>query len=114
MRPPAAFSSFTARANRLTHSMALKVEPITLGLPISCRLRCSFAARRRTLSPPGRMPSSLRPLPTQSCMACQIAFRPLRMSVSLRHMRSLASISSDTRRLCRRQRVSNSAALLKS
>ncbi|MNZ86859.1 hypothetical protein D3C78_1056980 [compost metagenome] len=114
MRPPAAFSSFTARANRLTHSIALKVEPITLGLPISCRLRCSFAARRCTFSPPGRMPSSLRPLPTQSCMACQIVFSPERISVSLRHMRSLASISSDTRRLCRRHSVSSSAALLKS
>jgi len=32
MRPPAAFSSLTARANRLTHSIALKVNKELMGL----------------------------------------------------------------------------------
>ncbi|MNG04723.1 hypothetical protein D3C84_878780 [compost metagenome] len=57
IRPPAAFSSFTARANRFTHSIADSVEVMTFGLPISNRLRCNFAARRGTFRPPGRMPS---------------------------------------------------------
>ncbi|MNR16410.1 hypothetical protein D3C85_1330110 [compost metagenome] len=114
MRPPAAFSSLTARANRLTHSMALKVEPITLGLFSSCRLRCSLAARRRTFNPPGRMPSCLRPCSTQSCMARQSFIRPLRISSSLRHTLSLAIINSATRRLCFLHSSSSSAALEKS
>ncbi len=94
--------------------MALMVEPITFGLPSSCRLRCSLAARRRTLSPPGRMPSSPRPLRTHSCMASHSFSSPARISASLRQAFSLASISSEMRRLWRWQSSSSSWALEKS
>ncbi|MCY1443139.1 hypothetical protein D9M71_595390 [compost metagenome] len=90
------------------------VEPITLGLPISCRLRCSLAARRRTFSPPGSVPSYLRPLLTHSCMASQSLCRPARISSSLRQTFSLAIINCDTLRSFCLHRRSSSAALLKS
>ncbi|MNN21809.1 hypothetical protein D3C81_1351440 [compost metagenome] len=111
MRPPAAFSSFTARANRLTHSMALRVDPITLGLPSSCRLRCSRAARRLTCNPPGRMPSLRKPLSTHSRMAPQIRSRPSRTSASGRQAHSLAIISCATLKPWALHKASNCAAL---
>ncbi|MNE75331.1 hypothetical protein D3C80_1714780 [compost metagenome] len=94
--------------------MALKVEPMTLGLPSSCRLRCSLAARRLTLSPPGRMPSLRRPLSTHSRMAAHNLSRPLRTSASSRQASSLAIITWLTRNWCCLHSASSSAALSKS
>ncbi|MNJ54824.1 hypothetical protein D3C77_502820 [compost metagenome] len=94
--------------------MALRVEPITLGLFNSCRLRCSLAARRFTFSPPGRMPSYLRPFSTQACMACHSFNSPARISSSLRQTFSFSSINCDTRRSFCLHNSNSSTALLKS
>ncbi|MNF99276.1 hypothetical protein D3C84_821690 [compost metagenome] len=94
--------------------MADRVEVMTFGLPISNRLRCNFAARRGTFSPPGRMPSCTSPCSTHSRITDQMCSRPWRISSSLRQARSLAIINSPTRRPCWLQSLSSSAALEKS
>ena len=90
-RPPAAFSSLTARANSVTQSIACSGS----GVPASAsRPRRSSAARRRTFNPPGSTPSRSQPRSTHSRITRQISSRPARMSASLRQERSLASITS--------------------
>ena len=89
-RPPAAFSSLTASANRVTQSIARSgsVEPAS-----ASRLRRSSAARRRTFSPPGSTPSRSPPRATHSCITRQMSSNPARTSASLRQDSSLASIT---------------------
>lgn len=86
-RPPAAFSSLTAMAYRVTHSMACAAR-----LPSARSWRAVAEARRRTLRPPGRMPSRVSPARTQSCMTRQISSRPVRISASVRQAFSFSSI----------------------
>ncbi|MCY1175200.1 hypothetical protein D9M73_154280 [compost metagenome] len=91
--------------------MAPRVEPITLGLPSSCRLRCNRAARRLTCKPPGRTPSLRRPFATHSRMAAQIRSKPSRTSASGRQAHSLAIISCATLRLWALHKASSWAPL---
>jgi len=95
-RPPAAFSSFTASAKRFTQSM------ITSGSALpreSVRsLRCRAAARRRTLRPPGRMPSRSQPRRIELSIACQTRSTPARTSASGRATRSFSSITVEIER----------------
>ena len=67
--PPAAFSSLTAMANKLTQSIAINGS---LLLPWALRLLNNEGARRRNFNPPGRIPSRRQPRSTLRCIACQI------------------------------------------
>jgi hypothetical protein len=88
-RPPAAFSSLTASANSVTQSITRSgsVDPGSASRP-----RRSSAARRRTRSPPGSVPSRRLPRSTHSRITRQISSSPARISASLRQDRSLASM----------------------
>ena len=92
MRPPAAFSSLTASANRFTHSMARSgsVTPVS-----AVRVWNNDGARRLTFRPPGRIPSAAQPLSTHSRMTAHSASSFSRSSASLRQVSSLASITSE-------------------
>jgi len=82
IRPPEAFSSLTARANRLTQSITRSgsVENGSLD-----SVRKSSGPRRRTFSPPGSVRSvRSQPRRTQSCITCQIRSSPARTSGSVR------------------------------
>lgn len=92
MRPPEAFSSFTASAKRLTHSMA---HIGSVRSVVWSRCSRSAGARRRTFSPPGRI-GSVRdtPLWTHSSMTAQMASSWVRSSSRSWRVASLASMSS--------------------
>ena len=90
-RPPAAFSSLTASAYRLTQSIAYNGS----SAPSSARsFSCNAFARRGTLRPPGRTPSCVQPLRTHSAMTAQIARSPSRTSSRVRQDSSFASMIS--------------------
>ena len=65
-RPPAAFSSFTASAYRVTHSIAYSGSAVS---DVRSSVSRSARARRRTFSPPGSTPSARQPRCTHSCIA---------------------------------------------
>ena len=79
-RPPAAFSSFTASAYRLTQSMTASGSPPAPSAPgiepVSTSERWSPLARRRTASGPGSVPSSRSPRSMQASIAAQIRQQP--------------------------------------
>lgn len=66
-----------------------------IGSPSVRSWRAVDAARRRTRSPPGRMPSRDMPRDTQDCMTRQISRRPSRISSSVRQAFSFSSISEE-------------------
>ena len=91
-RPPAAFSSFTASAYRLTQSR------IVSGSRSDCfRTVAQLADHRRRaalhLQPARQHADSRMPRATQSCIAFQIVSRPLRMSASLRQTFSFSNMT---------------------
>ena len=90
-RPPAAFSSLTARAKRFTQSIAP-----SRSLDPSPNFNFSYmrAARRPTFNPPGSSPSVLRPRAMQASIAAQISSSLARVSLSLRKAPSLAKVIS--------------------
>jgi hypothetical protein len=109
-RPPAAFSSFTASAYRLTQSSTVSGSRIAAsGLPDNSA--CNDGARRETCRPPGRVPVSRIPRATQSCMAVHSSRSPAITSSSLRQARSFSSISCAIDRPEAAQRASNSSPL---
>ena len=72
-RPPAAFSSLTARAKQFTQSMMRRGSRVAS----SCASwRASSGALRLSFMNPGSVPSVEQPCSTQSFMACQIPMRP--------------------------------------
>ena len=87
--PPAAFSSLTASAQALTHSIG-STGPFGASASSS---RFRRGARRGTLSTPGRMPSAANPRCTQACMTFQMRASFASISASLRIARSLTRIS---------------------
>ncbi|MNN49904.1 hypothetical protein D3C81_1644590 [compost metagenome] len=91
-RPPLAFSSFTAKAYRLTQSSTDSASRSAASGWVH-RCRCRAGARRLTFKPPGRMPSLRHPAVTQSCITCQIFSKPARVSPSGRQALSLVSIT---------------------
>ncbi|MDQ1013030.1 hypothetical protein QFZ82_007515 [Streptomyces sp. V4I23] len=107
-RPPAAFSSLTAIAYRVTHSIARPA-----GSPSLRSARAAAAARRRTFRPPGRIPSWDRPRETQACMTRQMSSRPVRISSSVRQAFSFSSISAEIDRPVSRVRLSSSSPVRK-
>ena len=108
-RPPAAFSSLTASANRFTQSISASGS--LTPAPGTLRRRYSAGARRLTLNGPGSSPSLRKPRSTQACIACQIARRPVSISGSLRQCRSLARITPAMSRPVVRVSASSSAPL---
>ena len=87
-RPPAAFSSFTASAKRLTQSSTGERIALVRRRRRSMQLcDSSSGARRRTFRPPGRMPSCRQPRSTHACIASQMRARPasdLRLAAATR------------------------------
>ncbi|MNT09944.1 hypothetical protein D3C72_1447510 [compost metagenome] len=90
--PPAAFSSLTAIAYRLTRCTASCGKSLARlsDAFASCAKRHNFAARRFTFKPPGRLPVVSRPCAMQSRMTCQMRSRPAFNSSSLRLTHSFA------------------------
>ncbi|MNI60600.1 hypothetical protein D3C73_1158270 [compost metagenome] len=114
--PPAAFSSFTAKANRFTHSMARRgsaeCAPFR-SASVSESFLNNDGARRLTFRPPGRIPSAEQPLSTHSCMTAQMPSNFSRSSSSERHTSSLASMMSEIDLPSRRQMARSSSAVVK-
>ena len=75
IRPPAAFSSLTAMAARLSQSMARAGRR---GAPVRDERSVQRAARRWTLRPPGSVPSVRQPRSMHSRMTRQMRRAPLR------------------------------------
>ncbi len=107
-RPPAAFSSLTAIAYRVIHSIAC-----FWGSPSARSCLAVFAARRRTFRPPGRMPSRDMPRAMQACMTRQISSRPARISSSVRQAFSFSSIREEMDRPVSRASRSSSSPVRK-
>ena len=92
-RPPAAFSSLTASANRLTQSSTISGSAwAASGLAVSAA--CKAGARRRTLKPPGSTPAVAQPRTTHACIVCQMRSSPASVAASSRQWRSLRRITS--------------------
>ncbi len=111
MRPPAAFSSLTARANRETQSIACSGSFSALSL---CRRRCRRLARRLTLRPPGSTPSLAMPRWTHSDMTCHRCRISARISASVRpNAFSFSSISAEIDRPVVEQCLRSSSPVVK-
>ncbi len=82
--PPAAFSSLTASAQALTHSIG-STGPSGVSASSS---RFRRGARRGTLSTPGSMPSAANPRRTQACMTFQMRIE-LRVDLGVASHRAL-------------------------
>ena len=106
-RPPAAFSSLTAIANRFTQSMT-RSGSADSGSAVSRRY--SSGARRGTFSRPGRMPAPAHPLATHCRITAQISRSLARTCSADRRLVSLASITPLTGRPDSVHRSSSSAA----
>jgi hypothetical protein len=110
-RPPAAFSSLTASAYRLTQSSTVSGSRIAASG--AGQFACSDGARRETCRPPGRVPvladaaghAGLHGGP-------DLAQAGDRTSSSLRQARSFSSISCAMLRPAAAQRASSSSPLL--
>ena len=91
MRPPAAFSSLTAIANKLTQSITSEGDES--GFSINSLYNAG--ARRRTFNPPGRM-GSVEAIPrcVHSCITPQISNNPSQISDSVRQVCSFIHINS--------------------
>ncbi len=107
--PPAAFSSFTASAQALTHSIG-STGPIGVSASSS---RFRRGARRGTFSTPGRMPSAANPRCTQACMTSQMRVSRASISASLRIARSLTRINPSIERPARSHCARSSSPLAK-
>ena len=107
-RPPEAFSSLTASAQRLTQSSAISGScgAATWGA-VSCRN--NSGARRFTLYPPGSTPGVSQPRRTQACMTCQMRSSPESISASVRQARSLRRMMPAMDVFSRPHRASNSS-----
>ena len=93
-RPPAAFSSLTARAYSVTQSIARSGSSPSRS-QVSCRN--SRGARRGTFSPPGSIPSVAQPRSTQARMTCHRSPRSARTCPAVRPSAcSLASTMPET------------------
>ena len=92
-RPPEAFSSFTARAHRVTQSSARSGSRPGANPESATSFAYRSAARRRTFRPPGSTPGVRQPCSTHSCITRQILSSPARTSASGRRAHSLASIT---------------------
>ena len=91
MRPPAAFSSLTAIANKLTQSITS--DGVESGFSVNSL--CNPGARRRTFNPPGRRVSEEDiPRCVHSCITLQISNNPSQISDSVRQVCSFIHINS--------------------
>ena len=108
-RPPAAFSSLTASAYSVTHSIARNGSWLS---SVDSSVLSRGPARRRTWSPPGSVPVAWMPRFTHSCITDQMCSSPERISSSLRRVSSLASITSLMLSPVTRVRRSNSSTVL--
>jgi hypothetical protein len=103
--PPAAFSSFTASAQALTHSIA-SARPASAA---SARFICG--ARRLTFSTPGSTPSAAKPRSTQACMTDQMRASLESTSAAGRSASSFRRMRPAIERPALSARSSNSAPL---
>ena len=98
----------SAQGRPFTQSIARKGSS---GLGSAFSLRCSAAARRRTLRPPGRTPSRSQPRRTHARIVAAIVSRRARTSASGRSVFSFSSTSVAMESPCDLQRPSSSVAV---